>query len=241
MQSTLEARGRVLVLDRDRARSARRCGQLTAAGWQVLAVEDEAGALRHVSAGDVDLALLHVSADEAEAMDLPNVFRLASGVPHLPAVIIAPAPTERTRCRYLDNGADLVLTDDTSSAELAAHLRALHRVKLLQDELSASREALAASLARERSLLDQLRQDNAQLLNMASTDPLTHLHNIRYFQALLDRQFRIARRYDRALSVMMLDLDHFKLVNDTYGHPSGDYVLKEIGRASCRERVCVGV
>jgi len=142
-------------------------------------------------------------------------------------VILAPRPEEAARCRYLDGGADEIVCDSTSPAELSARMRALVRVKILQDELSASREALSASLDRERTLLNQVRRDNVRLAALAGTDPLTHLQNVRHFDSFLESQFRIARRYDRKLSVLMFDIDHFKVVNDTHGHPSGDYVLKE--------------
>ena len=143
-------------------------------------------------------------------------------------VILAPEPPEATRCQFLDSGADEIVSDSISQVELAARLRALMRVKVLQDELAASREALAASLKRERALLARLRRDNAHLLTLCSTDPLTHLQNVRHFDSFLESQFRIARRYDRRLSVLLFDLDHFKVVNDTHGHPSGDYLLKEV-------------
>jgi len=228
MTETLsDIRARAVVMDADRARSARRCAQLTAASWQAVQAADAAEALAAVHAGDIDVVLLHVTADEAEAMDLPGVLRLAAGVGHLPVIILAPEPPEATRCQFLDSGADDIVCDTISPAELVARLRALLRAKLLQDELETSRAALAASLERERALLAQLRRDNARLLTLCSTDPLTHLQNIRHFDSFLESEFRVARRYGRELSVLVFDLDHFKVVNDTHGHPSGDYVLKE--------------
>jgi diguanylate cyclase (GGDEF)-like protein len=83
--------------------------------------------------------------------------------------------------------------------------------------------------------------NNAQLfeeLNIQSnTDGLTGLFNRRHFFTLAEREFQRARRFSRSLSVIMLDIDHFKRVNDTYGHAAGDQVLIEIAhrmRASIR-------
>jgi diguanylate cyclase (GGDEF)-like protein/PAS domain S-box-containing protein len=63
---------------------------------------------------------------------------------------------------------------------------------------------------------------------MAMTDDLTGLNNRRYFTRKGTEEFRRARRYTSALSVIMLDVDRFKSINDTYGHAAGDYVLKEL-------------
>ncbi len=227
MDEFQDIRGRVLVMDHDRARAARRCGQLISVSWQAVHAADEMEALSEASTGEVDVVVLHVTAGEAEAMDLPNVLRLAAEIPHMPVMILAPSPAEEIRCQYLDGGADAIFSEDISAAELAAQMRALMRAKMLQDELRHSREALTSSLERERALLVQLRRDNAHLLTLCNTDPLTRLQNVRYFDTILERQFKIARRYGRNLSVLTFDLDHFKVINDTHGHPSGDYVLKE--------------
>lgn len=65
---------------------------------------------------------------------------------------------------------------------------------------------------------------------LAFTDPLIGLLNRRGLEAELPKLLALARRYQAPLSVVMLDIDHFKRVNDTYGHPVGDEVLKRLGR-----------
>lgn len=65
-----------------------------------------------------------------------------------------------------------------------------------------------------------------ELFHQASTDPLTGISNRRYFIARAEQELRRARRFARPLTVMMLDLDHFKRVNDTHGHAAGDAVLR---------------
>ena len=70
--------------------------------------------------------------------------------------------------------------------------------------------------------------DQRQAEKMAETDPLTNIYNRRKFSKLLDQEIQRVKRYDRSLSMALLDIDHFKRVNDTYGHDTGDYVLRRI-------------
>jgi two-component system, cell cycle response regulator len=62
-------------------------------------------------------------------------------------------------------------------------------------------------------------------------DGLTQISNKRFFVETLEREIARAHRYQRALSLVMFDLDHFKKINDTYGHLAGDYVLKQLASA----------
>ncbi len=86
-------------------------------------------------------------------------------------------------------------------------------------------ESLGRKLATviENSLL------TAQLQKLLRTDPLTGLYNRRTLDEVLPIEFARAQRYDHPLSLVMIDLDDFKLVNDRYGHPAGDMVLTETG------------
>lgn len=67
-----------------------------------------------------------------------------------------------------------------------------------------------------------------QVEDLSVKDPLTNVLNRRSFSGILEREFRRANRYNSALTVMVIDLDHFKKVNDTYGHLAGDQILREI-------------
>jgi diguanylate cyclase (GGDEF)-like protein len=69
-----------------------------------------------------------------------------------------------------------------------------------------------------------------ELKQLAMTDPLTGIGNRRHFMELSEHELRRARRYNTTLSVVMLDIDHFKAVNDKYGHAAGDEVLKAVAR-----------
>lgn len=72
--------------------------------------------------------------------------------------------------------------------------------------------------------------DNARLYRYAVTDEMTRLYNHRYFQQRLDEELQRADRYENFVSLIILDVDHFKNFNDTYGHPEGDRVLKTVAR-----------
>ncbi|MBD3391867.1 MAG: diguanylate cyclase [Chitinivibrionales bacterium] len=87
---------------------------------------------------------------------------------------------------------------------------------------------LKYALASEKVLLDELDKKNRELVELSITDGLTGLFNHRFIQERFDFEFKRAKRYDVLLSCMLLDIDHFKKVNDTYGHQFGDFVLREI-------------
>lgn len=72
--------------------------------------------------------------------------------------------------------------------------------------------------------------EHARTHHLASTDGLTELYNHRTFHERLSQEVDRAKRYERPLSLIMIDVDHFKVYNDTYGHPQGDVVLRELAR-----------
>jgi len=77
-----------------------------------------------------------------------------------------------------------------------------------------------------------LRYHLEQTLEESSvTDPLTSAKNRRGFTPLLEQEIRISKRSGQALAVLMLDIDHFKVVNDTYGHPTGDLVIVNLSES----------
>lgn len=79
--------------------------------------------------------------------------------------------------------------------------------------------------------------ENARLYTLAITDELTQLYSLRHFQVSLEEEMNRFQRYGQPLAMLMLDLDCFKAVNDTYGHPAGDLILRQVAgrlRASVR-------
>lgn len=127
-------------------------------------------------------------------------------------------------------GASDYLTKPVSTKVLGARLYVTQRMVQLQDELKLEHQQL-------RSVAAQLAASNQRLQHMALTDVLTGLPNRRHANDHLERQWAMAERSGRPLSCMMIDVDFFKKVNDTYGHKVGDDVLKQVAnilRSSAR-------
>jgi diguanylate cyclase (GGDEF)-like protein len=96
---------------------------------------------------------------------------------------------------------------------------------------------------RSLSFYQRLVESNARLQEMAARDPLTGLLNARAYYGLCDRLIRPAQRSGASFSVLFIDLDHFKSINDTHGHEAGDVVLKAVATclaASSRQSDVVG-
>ncbi|RQD68096.1 MAG: GGDEF domain-containing protein [Tindallia sp. MSAO_Bac2] len=97
-------------------------------------------------------------------------------------------------------------------------------LRIREDHLVRQRNSMLAALNL------QLEEANQQLEKLSTVDPLTGLFNRRYFDTIFEDQFRLSKRSQIPISLLMFDIDHFKNINDTYGHIAGDKVLQEIGR-----------
>jgi diguanylate cyclase (GGDEF)-like protein len=129
---------------------------------------------------------------------------------HVPAEIAVVAPLD-----FGDGDAGLLILGNRMTEAPYEE----HELRLLRALADSSAVAL-----RNAELLDRLRAQ-------ATIDPLTGCHNRRGFDEILDLEFNRARRYNRPMSLVLLDIDHFKRVNDEFGHEAGDNALQRIGRA----------
>jgi two-component system cell cycle response regulator len=123
---------------------------------------------------------------------------------NLPVIVIAAVVDSDDRDLAFRNGANDFVTKPIDAAELQARVRVHHKLARTIRELEASRRALA---------------------EQATTDPLTRLKNRRAFYQEGKHSLALSLRNNTPMSLMLLDLDHFKQINDTYGHQAGDKVL----------------
>lgn len=148
-----------------------------------------------------DLVLLDV---EMPGMDGFAVFHRLQKIPEMqntPVIFLTGAASTEQKIRGLELGAVDYITKPFDPAELRARVRGALRMKFMIDLLS----------------------------QKAQIDALTGLWNRRFFDQRLEAEISLSRRSHRPLSVLVVDLDHFKAVNDRYGHPAGDEVLRTVG------------
>lgn len=181
--------------------------QLEFDGYAVLEAETGERALDVLAGQHVDLVVLDA---ELPAMSGYDVLQVMSGTPVLDT-IAAVFLSGRTS------------TDDIVEAfRLGAHD---HVAKPFRGKELRAR--VAAALQRKRRQ-DDLRRENRLLDSASRTDALTGLANRRRLETDLEVMTSVARRHDQPFAVALVDVDHFKIVNDTYGHSAGDEVLREI-------------
>lgn len=133
----------------------------------------------------------------------------------IPVIIISASSADDTIVTALDLGASDYVSKPVVYPILAARMRTALRVKQATRELEVA---------------------NLELRRLATTDPLTRLSNRRHFFAMAHAEFSKAHRHQRPLSIIMMDVDEFKQINDTYGHAAGDRALDVLADC-CREAV----
>jgi len=155
------------------------------------------------------LAILDWMMPGLNGVDICRGVRAAGREPYVYILLLTARTDSQDLVEGMEAGADDYLTKPFQAHELRVRLRAGRRILDLQQQLLAAREAL-----REQ----------------ATHDGLTGLLNRNSILAILDKELARASREDQPLSVLMVDLDRFKLINDTHGHAAGDTVLCEAAR-----------
>lgn len=174
---------------------------------EVLVAEDGVRGLKYLLNQNVDVVLCDL---EMPGLDGEKLLRVKDASPPsraVPFVFLTGSQDLDRRVRLLEDGAADLVLKPFHPGELVARLRLHLKLKKLQDELRVKNETLA---------------------RLSTTDGLTGLRTRRYANEVLAIEFLRARRYQTPLSVLMADLDHFKLVNDSYGHAAGDAVLRAV-------------
>jgi len=135
-------------------------------------------------------------------------------------LLVGPALSPELESRLFEAAVDARESPPLMEQQLAPHLSAAVRRRALRQEQSGRWQRL-------RQFAGTLVEVNRDLRQAALTDPLTALRNRRYVSERLAQEWSVARRHGKTLAVLLLDLDNFKEINDEWGHPSGDAVLRQ--------------
>ena len=208
-------KARILIID-DQPEQAERLRSHLSHNYLLSIESDPEVALSRVRSADFDLVIVNMALEAMDPLRLCSSIRSFEETRLTPLLAIVRQGDTRKLVRALDMGVNDYLTRPVEKNELTARV---------------------ATQIRRKRFIDQLRSSFQASLEMAVTDQLTGLYNRRYLASHLAAMFDRAFWTGRPLSVMILDIDHFKVVNDTHGHDVGDKVIQEFAeriRASVR-------
>jgi two-component system, cell cycle response regulator len=197
--------GAILVVD-DRAGSAERLQQSLASEHRVDIESDPSAALFRAAEGNYDLLVVSLAFENFDGLRLCSQLRSLDRTRNVPILAIADADNNTRLVRGLEIGVNDFLTRPVDRNELKARVRTQIRRKRYTERL----------------------RDNVQMsIEAAITDALTGLYNRRYMESHVGTLVEQAAARSKPLTVLVLDIDYFKSINDTHGHDAGDDVLRE--------------
>ncbi len=134
----------------------------------------------------------------------------------IPIILVTALRGDKERIQGIEAGADDFISKPFNRVELITRIKSLLRIKALHEALEQK--------------IEELEKTKAKLRKLAVTDGLTGLYNYRAFRGQLHLELSRSNRFQLPVSLLMMDIDHFKNYNDRYGHVNGDKVLKNFAR-----------
>lgn len=176
---------------------------LTKSRYRVVSAADGVEAMERLAREPVDIALLDIMMPKMTGLEVCRKIREDPRLRNIYVIFLTALVAGAERAKGLELGANDYITKPFYLPELLARI----------------------------SVGERLTHQRREMEKRAAHDPLTGLYNRRMFEERLSHEFDRAKRYGRPLSVLMIDVDDFKQVNDRYGHDWGDVVLKEVAQA----------
>lgn len=205
-EEELNRPARVFVID-DNPRASARIASMLREGGHSAATLLEAGTMSDLSGQGVDILMLSLSAQSYDPLKLVAHFKMNTATRAISVIIVCDADDKETASKGLELGASDVIVSPVDRQELLARIR---------------------TQVRRYRYIEILRERVDRGLELSVIDQLTGLYNRRYMMSQLQQLMQRSVMGGQPVSVMMADIDHFKVVNDTHGHEAGDDVLREI-------------
>lgn len=210
------AKAKILLVEDNKVQAAVIRDFLEKNGYEVMLAEDGMSGFKAAKTEHPDIVLLDRILPDIEGSDICRWLKLDQVTRGIPIIMLTEKISIADKVVGLEAGADDYLPKPFDENELNARIYAQLRTKSQQDELKQQNRQLEDMLTRVETL--------------AISDSLTGLFNRRRFEFVLSNEFKRAARYKNPLSCLMIDIDHFKMVNDTIGHQAGDTLLREIAQ-----------
>ena len=197
-------RGLILLVDHQRSSFERLVNALTP-HHDVIQIDEPGEALAKARSENADLMIVALGLGEFDGLRLCSQARSDASTRNLPILLVADRDDRQKVLRGLELGVNDYLSRPVDRNELLARAR---------------------TNVRQKRYVDRLRQSVRQSVEMAFYDPLTGLNNRRFLERRMPAMIETAQQRGAPLTMMILDIDHFKRINDTFGHDAGDLVLK---------------
>jgi two-component system cell cycle response regulator len=198
---------RVLLVDDDTVQGKQIVAKLGEEKYTVEWLEESTDALQKATAGDFDAVLISTTLGDADGLRLASQIKSQEETRNVPLLVLVDEDDTRLMYKSLELGINDYLTMPIDRNEMTARVRTQIRRKRYQEAL---------------------RSNYQQSISMALTDGLTGLYNRHYLNTHLTNMVQESLKNNKPLALMIMDMDHFKQVNDTYGHDAGDMVLKQL-------------
>ncbi|OGW36115.1 MAG: hypothetical protein A2010_07230, partial [Nitrospirae bacterium GWD2_57_9] len=211
------AKARILLVEDNKTQATLICECLDRCGYETLHVENGMSAIKAAKTDKVDLILLDLLLPDIDGNEVCRWLKLNHDTKAIPIIMLTAKGESNDKVAGLEAGADDYLQKPFDEHELNARIYARLRVKLQQDELQQKNRQLESMLT--------------QVETLAIMDSLTGLFNRRRFETIIANEFKKSQRYLHPLTCMMIDIDHFKAINDRFGHQAGDVVLREVAQS----------
>jgi len=208
--------GNILIIDDSAAVRGQIVQTLRNAGTfdRYFEAQDGIEGFKTLTAVRVDLIICDLEMPRMDGFKFISLLGSREHLRDIPVIMLTGREDQDLKIKGLEQGAVDYVTKPFDAGELVARVRVQQKIKALQDEL---------------------RRSNEMLKELSNTDYLTHLYNRRFIMDALENEFQRIRRKGGHLSLIIADIDHFKRVNDTYGHQQGDMVLVELARVTKEE------
>ena len=212
----MAAKAKILLIEDSAAQSKQIKEMLEKSGYQVLIAENGVTGLKMVASENPDVVILDIVLPDINGHEVCRWIKVRDETKGIPIIMLTVKGKLSEKVSGLHIGADDYLPKPFKESELNARIYASLRTREFQEELKKKNEQLEKLLKKVEL--------------MAITDSGTGLFNRRRFEGVLRRDFVRALRYKEPLSLIMIDVDHFKSINDLFGHQVGDEVLAEVAK-----------